>query len=51
MHLKVNGYTSMFFAIFTKGNNLLGLPVYFFGWHSPSKMGSTVKGKNLLLWS
>ena len=47
-HFKVNGYTFMFEHHFTKGSNFVTsclLP-----WRrNPSKLGFTLKGKNLLL--
>ena len=48
---KMNGYTFMFSRHFYKGKQLLWLPIYFPGWCIHFKVGSTLKGKNLLLWS
>ena len=42
-------YTSMIFCYFCKGKQLLWLPVCFPGQCSPFKIGSTHKGKNLVL--
>ena len=47
--LKVYEYTLMIFYHFYKGKQLLWLPVCFPGQCSPFKIGSTLKGKNLLL--
>ena len=45
---KVNGHTAMFSAILQRRNTLI-LPVCFLGHQNLSKIGSTPKGKNLLL--
>ena len=49
LYFKMNGYTTMISYHFYKGKQLLGLPVCFPGQCRPFKIGSTLKGKNLLL--
>ena len=44
----MNGYISILFYLFHKGEKLLWLPLSFLSGHIPSKMGSTLKRKNLL---
>ena len=41
-------YTSIFSATFSKGNNFRDFLVAVFGQFIPSKIGSTLKGKNSL---
>ena len=48
-HLNVYEYISMIFCQFYKGKQLLLLPVCFPEQCRPFKIGSTLKGKNLLL--
>ena len=49
INIKVNGYISIFFHQFSKGNNICDFMFASLEEKNPLKMGSTLKGKNLLL--